>query len=268
MRRVFIFRSAKIQKGLDTIMKKKTKIIFSVVAAVIVLAVILVFVFKNAGGNLDVVGKESVNSFDTILQTIPDKVEADEMNGGWALASPDESARFIWSEDYSKSPLHDVMLELDAKSFLDAGLDPNKLPDNYVFYEGDMIGNMSSAMLMVGTKLGNDSLSYSGAPTPLAAYEQIVDKYRGSINYHTSLDHYGVKLGDGNMFEWAKDLSTNGSTGENQDKDIVFVLNPEPLVIAGVDPEKVAGWVYAQVPVEENGQTTNVWKLLKPFDLK
>jgi len=105
-------------------------------------------------------------------------------------------------------------------------------------------------------------------PPPLAAYEQIVEKYRSSINYHTSLDHYGVKLGDGNMFEWAKDLSTNSSTGENQDKDIVFVLNPEPLAAAGVDPEKVEGWVYAQVPVEENGQTTNVWKLLKPFNLK
>jgi hypothetical protein len=249
-------------------MKKKKSIILGVVAAVVVVAAILVAIFKNAGGNLDVVGKESVNSFNTILQTIPDKVAADEMNAGWSLTSPDESVRFIWSEDYSKSPLHDVMLELDAKPFLDAGLDPNKLPENYVFYEGDMMGNMSSEMLMVGSKLGNDTLTYNGAPTPLVAYEQIVNKYRNTINYHTSLDHYGVKLGDGNMFEWAKDLSTNSATNENQDKDIVFVLNPEPLVAAGVDPEKVEGWVYAQVPVEENGQTTNVWKLLKHFNLK
>lgn len=249
-------------------MKKNTSIILGVGAAVVVVAVILVTVFKNTGGNLDVVGKESINSFNTILKTVPDKVTADEMNFGWALASPDESVRFIWSEDYSKSLFHDVMLELDAKPFLAAGLDPNKLPENYFYYQGEMMGDMSSDMLMVGTKLGNDSLSYSGAPTPLAAYEQIVNKYRSSINYHTALDHYGVKLGDGNMFEWAKDLSTNASTGENQDKDIVFVLNPEPLAAAGVDPEKVEGWVYAQVPVEENGQTTNVWKLLKPFNLK
>lgn len=249
-------------------MKKNTSIILGVGAAVVVVAVILVTVFKNTGGNLDVVGKESINSFNTILKTVPDKVTADEMNFGWALASPDESVRFIWSEDYSKSLFHDVMLELDAKPFLAAGLDPNKLPENYFYYQGEMMGDMSSDMLMVGTKLGNDSLSYSGAPTPLAAYEQIVNKYRSSINYHTALDHYGVKLGDGNMFEWAKDLSTNASTGENQDKDIVFVLNPEPLAAAGVDLEKVEGWVYAQVPVEENGQTTNVWKLLKPFNLK
>ena len=70
------------------------------------------------------------------------------------------------------------------------------------------------------------------------------------------------------MFEWAKNLSTNSATGENQDKDIVFVLNPEPLIAAGVDPEKVEGWVYAQVAVEENGQTVEVYKFLKPFNLK
>ena len=34
-------------------------------------------------------------------------------------------------------------------------------------------------------------------------------------------------LGNGNMFEWAKDMKTTGMTID-QDKDIVFVLNPEP----------------------------------------
>ena len=114
---------------------------------------------------------------------------------------------------------------------------------------------------MVGTKLGNDALQYSGEVTPLAAYEQIGDLYRGSIGYHTALDHYGVKLENGNMFEWAKDMSKN-------DKDIVFVLNPEPFVAAGVDPNAVEGWVFAKVPMEEDGKTIEVDKLLKPFDLQ
>jgi 6-phosphogluconolactonase/glucosamine-6-phosphate isomerase/deaminase len=43
-------------------------------------------------------------------------------------------------------------------------------------------------MLMVGTKLGNDELAYSGGSTPLAAYEQIVGKYRESVNFHTAQD--------------------------------------------------------------------------------
>lgn len=207
---------------------------------------------------LDVVGKQSISSFDEVLKTIPDKVTTDEMNAGWSLNAPDDSIRFIWSEDYKKSPLHDVMLELDAGPFVSAGLDTNKLPENYAVYEG---------MLMVGTKLGEED-KVSGTPTALSSYELIVNKYRDSINYHTSLDHYGIKLGDGNMFEWAKDMKTNAYDKSIQDKDIVFVLNPEPLIAAGVDPEKVEGWVYAQVTVDENGKPIQVWKFLKPFDLK
>lgn len=201
---------------------------------------------------LDVVGKESVTSFSAVLNAIPDKVQADEMNAGWSLAAPDDTVRFIWSGDYSKSPIHDVMLEFDAQPFLDAGLDPGKLPENVQYYEDK---------LMVGTKLGTDALKYSGDPTPLAAYEQIVSLYRDSIGYHTALDHYGVKLGNGNMFEWAKDMSKN-------DKDIVFVLNPEPFIAAGVDPNAVTGWVFAKVPVEEGGKNIEVDKFLKPFDLQ
>lgn len=248
-------------------MKKNVKGFAAIGAAVVVVAALLIVILKMAGGNLDVVGKESITSFDTILQTIPGKVSADERNAGWALTAPDDSVRFIWSGDYSKSPVHDVMLEFDAQPFLDAGLAPDKLPDNYAFYEGETMGGMGSRMLMVGTKLGDDSFQYSGEATALKAYEKIVETYRGSINYHTSLDHYGVKLGDGNMFEWARDLTTNTTTKENQDKDIVFVLNPEPLIAAGVDPEKVEGWAYSQVSVEENGKTEQVWKLLKAFDL-
>jgi hypothetical protein len=85
---------------------------------------------------------------------------------------------------------------------------------------------------------------------------------RGSIGYHGALDHYGVNLGNGNLFEWAKDLDKN-------DKDMVFVLNPEPFIRAGVNPNQVAGWVFAKVPVDdENGRPVEVDKLLKPFDLR
>ncbi len=220
----------------------------------LVLAGSAVSMIFAACAQLDVVGQQSIASFKAVLDASGDIVKADESNFGWSLTAPDDSARFIWSEDYSISPIHDVMLEFDAQPFLDAGLDTSKLPDNYVFYEGETAGGMGSKKLMVGTKLGTDKIKYSGEPTPLSAYEQIVGKYRASINYHTALDHYGVMLGDGNMFEWAKDLKTNSNDNSVQDKDIVFVLNPEPLTAAGVDPEKVEGWVYAQVPVEEGGK--------------
>jgi hypothetical protein len=225
----------------------KRWILLGLLAVIIVIAVI--FLLPK---NLDVVGKESVTSFKAVLAAVEDKVAPDDLNGGWSLTAPDGSIRFIWSKDYSKSPVYDVMLEMDAQPFLDAGLDTSKLPESISFYDGK---------LMVGTKLGKDELKYSGEATPLTAYEQIVSKYRDSIGYHAALDHYNVNVGNGNLFEWAKDMGKN-------DKDIVFVLNPEPFIAAGVDPNAVAGWVYAKVPVDVAGKKTEVDKLLKPFDLK
>ena len=86
-------------------------------------------------------------------------------------------------------------------------------------------------------------------------------QHRNVIGYHGALDHYGVSIGAGNLFEWAKDLRAN-------DKDIVFVLNPSPFIDAGVDIAGIQGWVFAKVTVDdENGKPVEVDKLLKPFNL-
>jgi len=218
---------------------------------ILALSLTTVFVISSCQ-QTDIVGKTSITSFNEVLNKIPNNVVADEMNKGWSLNAPDGSARFIWSKDFSTSPLHDVMLEFDSKPFIDAGLDVSKLPAGMAY--GDKI--------MVGTKLGKEKLSYTGEVTPLASYEQIVKLKRLSIKYHTALDHYGVDLADGNMFEWAKDMNTN-------DKDIVYVLNPKVFIDAGVDPQKVAGWVFAKVPIiDKDGKSVEVDKFLKPFDLK
>jgi hypothetical protein len=46
-------------------------------------------------GKLDVVGTDSIASFDKILRQTPQAVRPDEMNGGWSLAAPDGAVRFI-----------------------------------------------------------------------------------------------------------------------------------------------------------------------------
>jgi hypothetical protein len=203
--------------------------------------------------NLDVVGKASIDSFDKVLRARPQAITADAMNGGWSLTSPDNEARFIWSRNYAESPLHDVMLEFNAAPFIAAGLDAAKLPDTIAVYDGK---------IMLGGKLGQEVLKYSGEATPLSSYEQIVKLKRSALGYHGAADHYNINLSDGNLFEWAKDMSTN-------DKDIVFVLNPEPFIKAGADPNKIAGWAFAKVTVDdENRKPIEVDKLLKPFDLQ
>lgn len=200
----------------------------------------------------DVIGTVAKESFAEVLEAVPEQVAADEENGGWSLEAPDGSARFIWSRDYSKSPVHDVMIEFDAQPFIEAGLDTSKLPEGIAFDD----------MIMLGTKLGNDELKYSKEADPEASFNKIAELYRKSIGYHEALDHYGVDLGDGNKFEWAKDIGTN-------DKDIVFVVDPEIFIEAGVDPDKVEGWVYASVEMmDDKGKKVEVKKFLKPFDLQ
>jgi len=214
----------------------------------------IVFMLAVSCDKLDTVGNYSIRSFSELLNAIPQLVSPDEANCGWSLAAPDGSARFIWSRSFAESPRFDVALEFDAAPFIAAGLDPALLPANFYF-------DSESNLLGAGTKLGTEQLRYTSEVTPLASYEQIVKLKRQSIGYHGQLDHYGADLGNGNMFEWARDLSAN-------DKDIVFVLNPEPFIAAGTDPELIEGWLFSKVTVDdENGKPIQVDKILKPFDL-
>jgi hypothetical protein len=205
----------------------------------------------TACSKLDVVGNDSVRAFNDLLQSAPQLVAEDET--GWYIIAPDGLVGFIWSKNFAESPFYDVMLEFPALPFIAAGLDPSKLPDNFILLDD---------IIAVGTKLGTEQLQYNGEATPLSSYQQIVKLKRRSIGYHMQMDHYGINLGYGNMFEWAKNLATN-------DKDIVFVLDPAPFIAAGTDPAKIEGWTFAKVTVDDaNGKPIQIDKILKSFNLK
>ncbi len=199
----------------------------------------------------DVVGKIASTSFEAVIDKIPDQIKADDAFNAWTLTSP-TGERFFWSKDFSDPKTPDAMLEFDAKPFIDAGLDVTKLPQ--VMVAGDKI--------VYKAELGNEKFTYEGEPTPIGSFNEVIRTNREAIGYHQALDHYGLSLGDGNMFEWAKDMNTN-------DKDIVFVLNPQPFIDAGVKPDQIEGWVFGKVEVmDKRGKPSQVDKLLKPFDLK
>jgi hypothetical protein len=130
---------------------------------------------------------------------------------------------------------------------------------DHITEEGAMLDVVGDTVTMT---IDYDPFIAAGYSVPVPARVMTFEAKleRKNIGYHAQMDHYNLDL-NGAIFEWAKDLSTN-------DKDIVFVLNPEPLIAAGVRPEKVEGWIYAQVPVMVDGKETQVYKFLKPFNLK
>jgi hypothetical protein len=189
-----------------------------------------------------VVGKDSVRAFEEVLQSLP----AEDAGSKWSVVAPDGSARFLWN---GKS----ANMLVDVAPFVEAGLDAAQL------------GNITDGVLSANPDFENAKEEKTKAIDDFTA---MVGNERKNLGYHFDLDHYNLLCGEGNLFEWAKDMVKNGISKENQDKDIVFVLNPEPLIAAGVDAERVNGWVYAQVKVDIDGKKTDVWKFLKAFDLK
>jgi hypothetical protein len=141
-----------------------------------------------------------------------------------------------------------AMILLDLKPFLDAGLDVKKLP-NYMTYD------LSENKLHIRKSYSEKG---SDAKTINDLYNNIINNNRGKLGYHKTLGHFGLSFDNGNAFEYAKNVSSN-------DKDIVIVLNPDTFISAGTDVEKLDGYIYTDVKMD-NGQV--VKKLLKVFNLE
>jgi len=205
--------------------------------------------------SLDLVAKVAVTSFDALIKAIPDKVIFDSAKGGWAINGLDGKARIILSNDFSSNN-PDIALEFDAAPFIKAGLDVTKLPAVQYIYDG------AAGKITMPFKYGQAKFGAAAKKSALETFKEIVKNHRDLISYHEVLDHYGISLGDGNLFEWAKDMRTN-------DQDMVFVLNPKPLLDAGVDPVKITEWVFAKVEIKDKyGKPIKVDKFLKPFNVK
>jgi hypothetical protein len=237
-------------------MIKKT--ICKFVTSAIFAGILAAFGFGSAEAafNTDIVGQAAVTSFSAMLDALEFPPAADDEMGTWVLTDPDGNAAFWWRKSSNDMRMYDAFLCFDAEPFINAGLDVEKLPMEMK----EMLGDRGK--LMVGKRLSAEELKYDGDITPLSSFEQIVRLDRASVGYHAALDHYGVTVADGSLFEWAKDMSKN-------DKDIVFVVDPKILIDSGVDPAKVEGWAYTKVPLEDSrGRRFEAEKFLRPFDLR
>jgi len=230
------------------------------------LMAIAISILSVAGcSSTDLVAKYANTTFASVAAASGNRVAWSEEDYGWSITSPDGD-QFHLSSDFSRNGAKDGMADMekpdaefvfDAAPFSAAGLDIAKLPAaDGIKYE------IEDGMFMLHFELGSDVFAPNAKKSIEATFAELVKYQRTRIGYHEKLDHYGIKLGNGNMFEWARDMSKN-------DKDIVFVLNPEPFIAAGVDPAKIQGWLFAKVETKDDaGKTVLVDKLLKPFNLK
>jgi hypothetical protein len=238
----------------------------SIIALPIAAAALAMTMAALAGcSSTDVVGKFANSSFKAMADASKDRVKWSNEDQAWTLAAPD-GEEFSLSSDFSRNEgsggmadmeKPDAEFSFDAAPFVAAGLDIAKLPmTEGIKYE------LEEGRFMIHFELGKDKFSPEAKKSMDAAFAEIARTERARIGYHEKLDHYGIKLGGGDMLEWAKDLASN-------DKDLVFALDPEPFKIAGIDPAKIRGWTLAKVETKDDaGKTVLVDKLLKFYDLR
>ncbi|HEX3046641.1 MAG TPA: hypothetical protein VHY08_17935, partial [Bacillota bacterium] len=203
----------------------KSKKISMLLKSLLVISILAMIPVVSKALSLDLVAKVAVTSFEALTKAIPDKVAFDSTKGGWAIVGLDSKERIILSKDFSANTPN-ITVEYDAAPFIKAGLDVAKLPSDQYNYDA------ATGKITMPYRYGKDKFAVSAKKSVLETFRQLIKTHRDLIGYHEKLDHYGIALGNGNMFEWAKDMSTN-------DKDMVFVLNPQPFIDAGVDPAKV-----------------------------
>lgn len=196
-----------------------------------------------SGCSTDVLGNKAVESFNKIAEKEASYIEVEELEPEktvYRYTLSDNSSSFFWGDRTG--------ISVDIKPFKEAGLDISKLPKEMI--EAD---KLIIEFEQAESKAGEDSNK---------AFKSFVKDNRDAVGYHAQLDHFGIKLGNGNMFEWAQDIEKN-------DKDVVFVINPEMIAGYGADVTKIEGWVYADVEMmNDKGEKIIEKKLLKPFDLE
>lgn len=183
----------------------------------------------------------SVASFEALSESVEWTVDGNY----FITVAPDQSVSLSIAQSYTSE--NDVVMCVDAAPFIAAGLDVTKLPEG--LYVDGRLNYVTSI---------EGNTTYTNVTE---AFTDILNIQADLVGYHAALDHYGLSLQDGNVFEWAADVNTN-------DKDIVFVLNPQTLIDAGVNVEAIDAWIFAEVEImQADGSMKMVPKLLKPFDL-
>jgi hypothetical protein len=190
----------------------------------------------GGGGNAG----DSRPAFDNLLAHLPPRPIDLGSGPSWALDAPDGSASLLLFRDADSPSDYDLALVVEPMPFISAGLDPEALTAREA-QDG-----------AIPRRRALDKAPGAEDATPAGVYAALAENH-GEILV-AGQAYFGLDLGDGNLFLWAKDFNAG-------DRDMIFALNPAPFTQAGVDPAALEGWELAPQP---DGTAE---KLLKPFEL-
>ncbi|NTW72899.1 MAG: hypothetical protein HGA49_11755 [Eubacteriaceae bacterium] len=201
----------------------------------VVLAMIFIFTGCSSG---DSINKAAVDNFEKLFngKNVNFSFEIER----WTLLSTDGD---VLAFDSNSS-----FMEFDLSPFLKAGLEPSKLSKEFIV-------DTKNNRLRIEKVYGTEGSMEDKDLLPMLA--ELLDHYPDQLAYHKEMGRYGLKIGKNAGFEWAVNP-------EDSKDDIVFILDPKDIVQAGADPEKIEGFKYTMVELDNGSKE---YKLIKSFDI-
>ncbi len=195
----------------------------------VLITIIALTLILSACSPLNAEQRDAVRAFGDLLSVLPPEGDGRSDSGLWRITAPDGSAWFEWTNQ-------EVVAGVDPRPFISAGLD-------------SVLDADTPTLIFIAP--GFNMLNMGVQPTPLRQFEKDAGFLRDRIGYDAQTDRYSIDLGEGNRFEWARDMQTNAN-------DIVFSLNWWVFLAPGEAPNAVEGWEYDQAG----------GRFVKAFDLR
>jgi hypothetical protein len=206
-----------------------------------------------AGCNRAITGSEesdrALAAFNAIVKANLDRKGYHDAMKHWGLSLPG-GGKFEWTKDTSANEL-DFAMVIPAEPFIRAGLDVRRLDGTgYVFQAAQVeAGESLPDLLLHPYNVGDKKENAQGSEDAL---RRILKQRNTIVQYRGDIRRYRLFLYDEGdaPFEtqWAEKPGA-------EDGDIVFVIPADPLIAAGLDPERLdSGWVFLPAGTSAGGR--------------
>ncbi len=216
----------------------------------ILVVFIIVFALSGCSQNKssDSVIQDAAGNFSqTVNNNVEDLTFHDELSHfGLKLKGGD---KFEWTEDPSVSKA-DFSISINAKEFIQAGLDVTKLDSSYYIYSQNTTTNTED--LIYKYNVNDEKVTYGNSDE---AFEGLIGRIPDQI-VEIKNDGYVLTLDKGFQLHWNSDDRVN--------KDLAFIIAADDLVKAGLNIDKLDVWKVLKNKDPNDSQV----KLFKVFYLK